>query len=138
MDVKHSSASLELTDRVTRDPLKIAAAGQAGAPGDNRVANAISQLQFENVMPNESSTVDEFYNSMVGEVGVQSRKILSSQESQKGIVNQLQNIRESISGVSLDEESTKLIEFQKAFDASARLIKTPMKMFDTVLNLKRL
>jgi flagellar hook-associated protein 1 FlgK len=43
-----------------------------------------------------------------------------------------------VSGVSLDEETTKLIEYQKAFDASARLIKTADEMFDTVLNLKRL
>lgn len=137
-DVRHTAATIQVSERLARDPLKIAAAGQPGSPGDNRVANAISQLQFENVMPGETSTVDEFYNSMVGEVGVQSRKIQSSMESQKGIVDQLKNIRESISGVSLDEETTKLIEYQKAFDASARLIKTADEMFDTVLNLKHL
>ena len=49
----------------------------------------------------------------------------------------MNNIRESISGVSLDEEATKLIEYQKSFDASARLIRTADEMFDTVLNLKR-
>lgn len=138
MQLRHSSANLTLSSSVSRDPLKIAAAGQPGSPGDNRIANAIAQLQFENVMPNETSTVDEFYNSMVGEVGVQMRQVAQSQESQKGIVDQLKNIRESVSGVSLDEETTKLIEYQKAFDASARLIKTADEMFDTVLNLKRL
>jgi flagellar hook-associated protein 1 FlgK len=138
LDMKGYSASMNLTEHVSRDPLKIAAAGGMNSPGDNRVANAIGQLQYENTMPNEKSTLDEFYNSMVGEVGIQSRKIQSSQESQKGIVDQLKNIRESVSGVSLDEETTKLIEYQKAFDASARLIKTADEMFDTVLNLKRL
>jgi flagellar hook-associated protein 1 FlgK len=53
-------------------------------------------------------------------------------------VAQLNNIRESISGVSLDEETTDMVRFQKAFDASARIIKTADEMFDTVLNLKRL
>jgi flagellar hook-associated protein 1 FlgK len=138
VDVKGYSANMTLTDHIARDPMKIAAAGGPNAPGDNRIANAIAQLQFENTMPNETSTLDEYYNSMVGEVGVQSRQIQSSQESQKGIVNQLKNIRESISGVSLDEETTKLIEYQKAFDASARLIRTADEMFDTVLNLKRM
>lgn len=137
-DLKGYSASMELTAHVSRDPMKIAAAGGPNAPGDNRIANAIAQLQFENTMPNETSTLDEFYNSMVGEVGIQSRKIQTTQESQKGIVGQLKNIRESVSGVSLDEETTKLIEYQKAFDASARLIRTADEMFDTVLNLKRL
>jgi flagellar hook-associated protein 1 FlgK len=137
-DLKGYSAAMDLTEHVSRDPMKIAAAGGPNAPGDNRIANAIAQLQFENTMPNETSTLDEFYNSMVGEVGVQSRKIQTTQESQKGIVSQLKNIRESVSGVSLDEETTKLIEYQKAFDASARLIRTADEMFDTVLNLKRL
>ena len=42
------------------------------------------------------------------------------------------------SGVSLDEETTKMIEFQKTFDASARLIRTADEMMDTVLSLKRM
>lgn len=41
-------------------------------------------------------------------------------------------MRESISGVSLDEETVKMIEYQKAFDASARLIRTADEMLDTV------
>ena len=63
---------------------------------------------------------------------------MKSKESQANILQQLTNIRESISGVSLDEETTNMIEFQKAFDASARVIKTADEMFDTILNLKRL
>jgi flagellar hook-associated protein 1 FlgK len=58
-------------------------------------------------------------------------------EAQGDIVKQLTNIRESISGVNLDEETTKIIEFQKSFDASARLIRTADEMLETVLNLKR-
>lgn len=138
ISVKGAAANLEISLAISRDPMKIASAQNPGSPGDNRVATAISQLQFENVMPNKKATVDEFYNSMVGEVGIQARKSFMSQESQKGIVDQLKNIRESISGVSLDEETTKLIEYQKAFDASARLIRTADEMFDTVLNLKRM
>ncbi|MCB0363506.1 MAG: flagellar hook-associated protein FlgK, partial [Bdellovibrionales bacterium] len=71
-------------------------------------------------------------------LGVQSARAASEHESQKDIVKQLQNIRESISGVSLDEETAKMIEFQKSFDASARLIRAADEMMDTVLNLKRL
>ena len=59
-------------------------------------------------------------------------------EHQKNVVDQLKNVRESISGVSLDEETTDMVKYQKAFDASARLIKVADEMFDTVLNLKRL
>ena len=86
----------------------------------------------------ESASLDEFYNSMVGSVGILAQRTTVAADSQKDIVKQLGNIRESISGVNLDEETTKMIEFQKSFEASARLIKTADEMFDTVLNLKRL
>ena len=88
-------------------------------------------------MQDGSTTIDDYYSSQVGQVGVVAQRSLKSYESQQNIVSQLSNIRESISGVSLDEETTKMIEFQKAFDASARLIRTADEMFDTVLSLKR-
>ena len=45
--------------------------------------------------------------------------------------------RESVSGVSLDEEMTNLVKFQKAYQASARLVTTIDEMLDTILNMKR-
>jgi flagellar hook-associated protein 1 FlgK len=137
LQAKGASAGLRLTNDVAEDPNRIAAAGQPGAPGDNRIANLISQMQYEKVMQNGSSTIDDFYNGMVGQIGVLTRRANTAQASQDSIVKQLNHIRESVSGVSLDEETTKMIEFQKAFDASARLIRTADEMFDTVLNLKR-
>lgn len=137
-DTGHLAQSLKLSDEVSSDVGRIASGAQPFAPGDNRVATAIAQLQFKPMMEDGRSTMDEFYNSMVGQVGIQSKRIQSAQQAQNDIVKQLGNIRESISGVSLDEETTKLIEYQKQFDASARLIRTADEMFDTVLNLKRL
>ena len=83
-------------------------------------------------------TFDDFYTSKVGEIGVMNQKAIASLESQKNIVDQVKNVRESISGVSLDEEAQKMIEYQKAYEASARVIRMADEMFDTVLNLKRL
>ena len=166
--VKHAAEMIAVSDAIAKDVGGLAAAATPGAPGDNRIANQISQLQYSSIMnisergnfetagasgstvtaggefavhENErggkSATLDEFYNSMVGKVGIKSRRAQTAEESQNNIVKQLGNIRESISGVSLDEETTKLIEFQKSFDASARLIRTADEMFDTVLGLKR-
>lgn len=136
--LRHAAEHMFVDDKILRDPNRIAAGMSMDSPGDNRIASAISQLQYERVMGRGSSTFDEHYNSVVGKVGILTKRAESSDEAQKNIVKQLSNIRESISGVSLDEETTKLIEFQKAFDASARLIRTADEMFDTVLGLKRL
>lgn len=135
--IKGASSNLQVSKVVLNDPNRIAAAGQPDSPGDNRIATSIAQLQFQNVMGGGINSFDEYYNSVVGKVGIQARRAETSHEAQRDIVKQLANIRESISGVSLDEETTKLIEYQKSFDASARLIRTAEEMFDTVLSLKR-
>jgi flagellar hook-associated protein 1 FlgK len=136
--VKGAASILSVNRTIANDVGRIAAGAEAGAPGDNTVANVISSLQNRQVMDGGSATFDDFYNTQVGQVGTVTQRALKGQESQKNVVDQLQNIRESISGVSLDEETTKMIEFQKAYSASARLIRVADEMFDTVLNLKRM
>lgn len=137
-DAKGAAGSLIINRTIYNDVGRIAAGAQAGASGDNTVANVISSLQNRQVMDGGSATFDDFYNTQVGQIGTITQRSIKSQESQRNVINQLQNIRESISGVSLDEETTKMIEFQKAYDASARIIRTADEMFDTILNLKRL
>jgi len=129
---------LKVNTTVLNDVGRIAAASAPNAPGDNTVANLVSALQYREVMDNGKATFDDYYNTQVGQIGTVAQRAVKTQESQRNIISQLSNIRESISGVSLDEETTKMIEFQKAYDASARVIKTADEMFDTILNLKRL
>jgi flagellar hook-associated protein 1 len=133
-----ASANIKISEDINEDPTRIAAAAAPYSPADNRIANFIGDLQFKKVMRGGMASIDDFYNGVVGQVGVYTHRANANKESQDNVVKQLNNLRESISGVSLDEEATKMIEFQKAFDASARLIRTADEMFDTVLNLKRM
>lgn len=136
--VEGAASAIALNKTIFNDVGRIAAGAQPGAAGDNTVANVISSLQYRQVMSDGTATLDDYYNTQVGQMGAIAQRAVKSQESQKNVMSQLTNIRESISGVSLDEETTKMIEFQKMYDASARLIKTADEMFDTVLSLKRL
>tara|TARA_B100000749_G_scaffold279661_1_gene273067 strand:+ start:50639 stop:52039 length:1401 start_codon:yes stop_codon:yes gene_type:complete len=133
--VENAAQNMMVNKEIMRDVSKIVAAAEPNAPADNRVANVLSSLQYQKTM--DDFDFDEFYNSMVGQVGIMTAKAMNAENSQSDIVKQLNNLRESVSGVSLDEETTKMIEFQKAFDASARLITTADEMMDTVLSLKR-
>ncbi|HPI40024.1 MAG TPA: flagellar hook-associated protein FlgK [Pseudobdellovibrionaceae bacterium] len=135
---KGAAAKIELNQTISNDVGRIAAAARPNASGDNTVANLISSLQYSKMEGLGKATIDDFYNTQVGMVGTMSQRAKNSLESQKEILKQFDNIRESISGVSLDEETTKMLEFQKAYDASARLIRTADEMLDTVINLKRL
>ncbi|MCC2677595.1 MAG: FlgK, flagellar hook-associated protein [Pseudobdellovibrio sp.] len=130
---------LKVNHDIIRDVGRISAASKPNAPGDNTVANVIHSLQFKKVMGDSSTfSFDDYYTSKVGEIGVMGQKAAASLETQKNIVDQVKNVRESISGVSLDEEAQKMIEYQKAYEASARVIRMADEMFETVLNLKRL
>jgi flagellar hook-associated protein 1 FlgK len=133
-----AAINIGVHDDILKDPGLIAAGLNPDAPGDNRIANAIANLQGQRLLKDGTSTIDDYFNGMVGEFAVLTQRNEMTRDHQKSVVSQLQNIRESISGVSLDEETTDMVKYQKAFDASARIIKVADEMFDTVLNLKRL
>jgi flagellar hook-associated protein 1 FlgK len=133
-----AGSGIQVNREILNDANRIVSGIKPNAPADNTVANVISSLQDKQILSDGSSTIDEFYNTQVGQIGIVAQRANKSAEAQKDVVNQLSKIRESISGVSLDEEATKMIEYQKSFDASARLIRTADEMLDTVLNLKHL
>ncbi len=132
-----STEYLKLNSDVVNDVGRISAGRHPDRPGDNRVAIDIAELQYGKPVFAGSLTLDEFYNGIVGELGIKAQSANRLVDVQSNRVNQLDNLRESISGVSLDEEAAKMIEMQKHFDASARIIRTADEMLDTVINIKR-
>lgn len=134
--VEGASRNLSLSDDIHESVGNIAVALQADAPGDNRNALAIANLQNVHLMNGGHTTVDDFYNSIVSDVGVSSARNREALGQQQGILTQLNKVRDQVSGVSIDEETTNLMQFQHAFDASARVIKIADDMMDTVLKLR--
>jgi flagellar hook-associated protein 1 FlgK len=132
-----AAGKMAVNKTVINDVGRIAAGNKPNAPGDNTIANMISGIQYRETMQKGTATLDDFYNSNVGQLGTITQRARSTQEAQKNIVDQMSNIRESISGVSLDEETTNMVEMQKMYDASAKMIKTADEMLETVINLKR-
>ena len=137
-DGTFSIDKLALNKDIAKDVGLIAASSKPNSPGDNNVAHVIQNLQFQNTMGDGLYSFDNFYNNKVGEIGLLTQRTQSALETQKNTVDQLKNTRETISGVNLDEEAAKMIEFQKSYEASARMIRVADELFDTVLNLKRL
>ena len=79
-----------------------------------------------------SFTFDEFYSSIVSDIGIQSFSTQATVDQQEGILLQLNTRRESVAGVSIDEEFINMVKFQQAFNASARLIGVVDEMLDTL------
>ncbi|MBL7715961.1 MAG: flagellar hook-associated protein FlgK [Bdellovibrionales bacterium] len=138
LDGKNRAAELlELSDEVKYNSNAIATAAAPDAPGDNRIALLVSGLQHHRIMNDGKVTADDFYNSIVSDVGVSSSRNRENLGQQKEIQTQLGKMRDSISGVSLDEETTNLMQYQHIYGASAKVIQVADEMLKTVLELKR-
>ena len=122
---------LAVNPEILENPEKIAAS-LSGAPGDGENALAIAQLRGRPVV--SGSTPDDFYRGIVSRLGVEREEAQRIAKNQELLVQQLENRRESISGVSLDEEMTNLIRYQYAYQAASLLVRTIDEMLDTLVN----
>lgn len=79
-------------------------------------------------------TFDEYFRSVIGGLGVKTQEATRQALNQETILKSVDNRRESVSGVSLDEEMANLIKFQHAYNASARVMTTVDQLLDTIIN----
>jgi len=104
-------------------------------PGDNGNAIAIANLKSARILSNNTATFEAYYESFIGDVGYEVQQAGGNYEHQSDMVHQLENYRESISGVSIDEEMVNLVKYQNAYQAAAKLITTADEMMQSVLNM---
>jgi flagellar hook-associated protein 1 FlgK len=81
-----------------------------------------------------NSTFEDFYRGMIATLGVQSQEAARETVNQQSLVRNVQQARDSAAGVSLDEEATNMVKFQRAYEAAARLVTTLDEMLDTLIN----
>ncbi len=132
-----NAADIAVNTSVAADTDLIAAAASAAAvPGDNSNAIAIANLQNSATMLSGSATFDQYFSSLLGKVGSDVQAAQFKYNHQDSMVLSLENKRQEISGVSLDEEMVNLVKFQHAYNAAAKLITTTDEMLDTLMSLK--
>jgi flagellar hook-associated protein 1 FlgK len=129
-----TAADINVDPAVAANASLVAASG-TGASGDNSVALAISKVPQDLVMNGGTQTLGQYYNGVSSSVGSEIDGANSTVTSQNLILDQLENQRSAVSGVSLDEEMTHLIQFQRAYEAAARLVNTTNEMFTTVIGM---
>jgi len=106
-----------------------------GNPGNNEGALALNGLKEKKLLANNTQTIQEFYSELISDIGTQSWKVTYERENAETLVQSLENQRQSIMGVSLDEEMVNMIKYQNAFVAATRLIGTIDEMMKTVLQM---
>ena len=137
MDVTRASQMMELSEDVKSDLRNISTGLAPNSPGDNRIAIAISKLQHEKLLGQGTQTFEESYLHNIGQIGLAVGKANIDNEQSGGILAQAKSIKERISGVSIDEETTNMVRYQHAYDASAKMIRAADEMFDSVLGMMR-
>lgn len=129
--VGSGAKDLAVNPEILANPMKIAAS-LSGAPGDGENALAIAQLRGKPII--SGSNPDDYYRGVISRLGVEREEAQRIAKNQDLLVQQLENRRESVSGVSLDEEMTNLIRYQYAYQAASILVRTIDEMLDTVVN----
>jgi flagellar hook-associated protein 1 FlgK len=119
------------------DPEAVQASGTAGNTGDNQVALALSRLSDTGIAGLNGQSFGQHFALAVASLGEQLSSLDSQTADQQVVDNMLQQQRDSISGVSMDEEMTDLTRYQKAFAASAKLVSTVDEMLNTLINMKQ-
>ncbi len=127
-------------DVAITDTDKIAAAGQnPTGPNsgvmDNENAKAIYSLLNSQIIGN--STPIDYYRGIVSEIGVFSNSARVQKTFQESLFQQLQNRRQDVSGISLDEEAINLVKYQKMYEASARVIRVADEILTTLFDMVR-
>ena len=105
--------------------------------GDNRNIMRMADLQSTQRMNSGTTTFGDVYSQMASKVGSKTQQANINLETQSALLVQSQQVRDSKSGVNLDEEAANLMRYEQAYQASAQVINVANSMFDTLLNAVR-
>ena len=137
---ERAARNLSIASGVLSNTSKISAGVNSRTDGGNalKLIGLQSKAVFDNVSLDSAGsgtfTFDEFYSSLVSTLGIQSAASQATFAQQEGILLQLDTRRESIAGVSIDEEMINMIKFQQAYNAAARLIAMVDELLDNMIH----
>ena len=114
------------------DPALIAASSD-GSAGSNGNLAAFSAIHNQTIVAGE--TPSNYYGNLVFGVGNDVANGTAELQSSQLVLQQLEDQRGSISGVSLDEEAAHIVQYQRAYEAAARIVTTVDQMLETVIHM---
>jgi flagellar hook-associated protein 1 FlgK len=127
-----NAGNIAVNNDLVLDPGKIATADAPGQLGNNVIADRIAGLKLQKVMG--TLTMGEFYNGQVTDRSLVIHRTADNTTQQNLVAKALSDQRESVAGVSLDEEAANMAKVQKAYQAAARVLTMYNDLLDTVIN----
>jgi len=151
-DYGGAAAYISLSSDVLGSPENIAAGGVSGAPGDNGNALSIAALQTDGSLNIrkwtitdrgestsshlQTGTLDDYYQGLMGELGILTEETNENQDFTQSLLNSLAEVRDSVSGVNLDEELTEMMKVQHAYEAAAKVVSVVDEMMQALLDMR--
>lgn len=135
--IGYTATDISVNPSLTQNP-RLLSSGKninINETGDNSSALEMAQLRVKKILLNSTQTVDEYYQSLIVKIGVNARANLDILEMGRNFIRDFSQRRQEISGVNLDEEVTNLLLFQRAYEASARIVLVADRMLDALLNI---
>lgn len=126
-----TAATLNVDTTLAADPSLIAIGALGGGSSDIENARAMANLA------NSASGPDTTYRKLINTLGTESQRATTQSGIQDTIVHTVDNQRDSVSGVSLDEEMANMIKYQKAYSASAKYLSVMNDVLDSLIGLVR-
>lgn len=117
-------------DTVTMDDALTPAYGDAYT---RNAGNAGAMLGLRDMKLFDESTLSDGYASLMAQIGTRTQSASFSAQVSESIAAQIESDRTAVSGVNLDEEAARLIQFQQAYQASAKMIQIAQNIFDSLL-----
>jgi len=132
--ITFNGASVTLTGAPANGDTFTIGAASSSSVGDNSNAFAlIDQLSAANFNGGTTS-LSNVANNLVSQVGVLTQQAQSNASAQKSVNQSATDTRNNLSGVNLDEEAAKMVQYQQAYSACAQLIQTSNTMFNSLLS----
>ena len=128
-----TARNIEVSTAILGNINKIAVSETVNGDGGN--ASNIGAIKDELLMNDDHSTFNSYYASIVGQIGQDVIGANRDFDRHTNLTNQLTNKRESISGVSIDEEMMNLVKYQTGYNAAAKLFSTADELVDTLMNM---
>ncbi|MHB9130812.1 MAG: flagellar hook-associated protein FlgK [Armatimonadota bacterium] len=126
-----SAGTIKVDDAILADAQHVAATRLTDSIGDGSLAKDIYTLNTTALIGNQ--TLNQYAQSLIGRIGNDVLTAQTSVSAGNALQDQLTNQQEAVSGVSLDEELTNMMIYQRAYDASARVMTTADQMMQTII-----
>ena len=132
-----NASDIAVNPDLSNDPSLLQGSDTAGQSGNNKVLLQIADLGSQPISELQGQTLSQAYGHAVTDLGGALNETNKNVTDSDLNMSMLTRQRDSVSGVSVDEEMTNLVKFQKAFSATAKVVTTIDEMLDTVINMKR-